>query len=126
MIMKLLAVAALLFSTSTIAANQCKPDNECLSFKTSESEISIACRNIESAKLNTYIDTNDSLAIMLKSGTGLSDFSVKNTGKTIDIYISGVKYHRAVITARMDTSIRIPITVRPNFKLVDDLIRCVN
>lgn len=124
--MKLLAIFSLLFSTFAMAANQCKPDDICLSFKTSKDELSIACKNIESAEIDTHIQENDSLGIRLKNNTGLSGFSVKNIGQIADININGVKYTQAVITSRMDTSIRITITSNPNFQLVGDLIKCVN
>lgn len=124
--MKLLAIFSLLFSTCAMAANQCKPDDICLSFKTSKDELSIACKNIESAEIDSHIQENDSLGIRLKNNTGLSGFSVKNIGQVADVNINGVKYTQAVITSRMDTSIRVTITSNPNFQLVDDLIKCVN
>ncbi|EQC1412998.1 hypothetical protein ACY2L5_004357 [Providencia rettgeri] len=124
--MKLITAAALLFSTSVMAANQCKPDDVCLSFKTNKGELSIACKNIESAEIDTHIQENDSLGVRFKNDTGLSDFSVKNIGQIADININGVKYTQAVITSRMDTSIRVPVTSSPNFQLIDDLIKCVN
>lgn len=97
-----------------------------MSFKTNKGELSIACKNIESAEIDTHIQENDSLGIRLKKGTGLSDFSVKNIGQTADININGVKYIQAVITSRMDTSIRVPVASSPNFQLIGDLIKCVN
>ncbi|QIG05221.1 hypothetical protein [Proteus sp. ZN5] len=124
--MKFLAIFSLLFSTFAMAVNQCKPDDICLSFKTSKGELSIACKNIESVEIATHIQENDSLGIRLKNNTELSDFSVKNIGQVADININGIKYTHAVITSRMDTSIRITITSNPNFQLVDDLIKCVN
>ncbi|WP_368888132.1 hypothetical protein [Proteus columbae] len=124
--MKLITVAALLFTTSAIADNQCKPDDICLSFNTSKGELFIACKNIESAEIDSHIQENDSLRIRLKNDTGLSNFSVKNIGQIADININGVKYTQAVITSRMDTSIRVTVTSSPNFQLIDDLIRCIN
>lgn len=123
--MKLL-VMGILFSTSVMAANQCKPDDVCLSFKTSKDELSITCKNIESAKISTVIGKNDSLDIHLNGDTGLSDFSAKNMYQTAELYINGTKYSQAVITSRMSNSIRINVKDNPDFQLVDDLMRCVD
>lgn len=123
--MKLL-VMGILFSTSVMAANQCKPDDVCLSFKTSKDELSITCKNIESAKISTVIGKNDSLDIHLNGDTGLSDFSAKNMYQTAELYINGTKYSQAVITSRMGNSIRINVKDNSDFQLVDDLMRCVD
>ncbi|MET4878569.1 hypothetical protein AB7160_01275 [Morganella morganii] len=123
--MKLL-VMGILFSTSVIAANHCKPDDVCLSFKTSKDELSIACKNIESAKISTVIEKNDSLDIYLNGDTGLSDFSAKNMYQTAELYINGTKYSQAVITSRMSNSIRINVKDNPDFQLVDNLMKCVD
>ncbi|HDU8581819.1 MAG: hypothetical protein KHY92_05455 [Morganella morganii] len=123
--MKLL-VMGILFSTSVMAANQCKPDDVCLSFKTSKDELSITCKNIESAKISTVIGKNDSLDIHLNGDTGLSDFSAKNMYQTAELYINGTKYSQAVITSRMSNSIRINVKDNSDFQLVDDLMRCVD
>lgn len=124
--MKLLIAVVILFSASVMAENQCKPDDICLSFKTSKDELSIACENIESANISTYIEKNDSLDIQLKGDTGLSDFSAKNMYQIAELYINGVKYNQAVITSKMSNSIRINVKDNPNFQLVDDLMRCVD
>ncbi|EMD6370812.1 TPA: hypothetical protein ACYSAQ_001168 [Morganella morganii] len=123
--MKLL-VMGILFSTSVMAANQCKPDDVCLSFKTSKDELSITCKNIESARISTVIEKNDSLDIHLSGDTGLSDFSAKNMYQTAELYINGTKYSQAVITSRMSNSIRINVKDNPDFQLVDDLMKCVD
>ncbi|MGJ3349447.1 hypothetical protein AAZR23_08120 [Morganella sp. Je.2.23] len=127
--MKLLVAVVILFSASVMAANQCKPDDVCLTFKTNKDELPIACKNIESAKISlfsTYFENNKSLAIVLKEDAGLGEFSAKNINQLAELYIRGVKYNQAVFSTRLGNSLQFSVKDAPDFQSIDSLIKCVN
>ncbi|MTC44274.1 hypothetical protein GKR71_00270 [Providencia sp. wls1922] len=68
MIMKLITVAALLFSTSVMAANQCKPDDVCMSFtpdSSGEKGFSVECKDIYFTELKNDIYDTKKLSVKM-------------------------------------------------------------
>ncbi|HIH4317562.1 TPA: hypothetical protein ACYSBI_001498 [Morganella morganii] len=102
--MKLFAVVAILFSASVIAANQCRPDDVCISyvpFDARNKGFEVECKNIKNIKMdkNQYDMTELSFDL-------IEPIDIKNKS-AVDYYSFGTLYilNNKYADLRGDTSV---------------------
>lgn len=94
--MKLLTVATLLFSTSVIATNQCKPDDICFSITAGTEEIVVQCKDVKYAGMTSFPIP---ILVKLDENIDISSFIKRNKGRIATLKMSGfADEHLTIIT----------------------------
>nr|WP_272578161.1 MULTISPECIES: hypothetical protein [unclassified Providencia] len=128
MIVKLLTAAAILFSASGMATNQCKPDDVCIVFRPDSIEekgFSVECENIYLAELKD--DLYDSKKLIVKM-TNPIDIKNKSslTGYSFGVInILNHNYGGARIDISLSDNIYLSID-ESQVNAADALISCVD
>lgn len=122
--MKLITVAALLFSTSAIAANQCKPDDVCLKFESNESTYTLHCKGIGRVEINDADSGDTFFTIFLKKEYNLYEYA-KNNYKEDSVMSIFNKKFKLTIGQRVRRVLVIPITSSEIKESTDSLMSCV-
>ena len=127
--MKLIAAATLLFSTSVFAANQCKPDDVCISFKpfdVKEKSFEIKCKDIVQPDIapNRYDMNVLSFQILnpvdVKNESSIAGFSVGA------LYILNRKYGELRVESNISDSMSTYVNDDAQLNVANALISCVD
>lgn len=127
--MKLITVAALLFSTSVIAANQCKPDDVCVSFEpfdTKEKSFEVKCKDISHPDV-----TNNRYDMNVLSFQTLEPVDVKNESSIAgfsvgSLYVLNQKYGDIRVESNVSDSMSTYINDDAQANIASALISCVD
>lgn len=85
--MKLITVAALLFSTSVIAANQCKPDDICLKFESNRASKTIHCKSIKLASIENNDENRKALWVTVNRRNAIYKYAQDNHDEISKIHV---------------------------------------
>lgn len=85
--MKIITVAALLFSSSAMAANQCKPDDVCLKFESSKSSKAIRCSSISLASITNNEEYGKVLSISVNRRNTIFRYAQENHDEVSTIHL---------------------------------------
>lgn len=127
--MKLLVVAVTLLSASAIAADQCKPDDTCVSyipFNAKDKKFKIECKNIANPEIIKNKYDMIELSFNIIEPIDIKDKSLLDGYSFGTLYILNKKY----TDLRADTSVSSGISVyvdgREQINAANALISCVN
>ncbi|UPK82459.1 hypothetical protein LW139_07140 [Proteus vulgaris] len=90
--MKLLIVAALLFSTPVMAANQYNPDNVCLKFESSNASKEVRCKSISTASIVDNDDHGQVLSVSVYRRQAIHDYNQEYNHSESKIYIMNEEF----------------------------------
>lgn len=127
--MKLLVVAVILLSASAIAAEQCRPDDTCVSyvpFNAKDKKFEIKCKNIVAPEINKNQYDMVELSFNIIEPIDIKDKSLIGGYSFGTLYILNKKY----TDLRADTSVSSGMSVyvdgREQINAANALISCVN
>lgn len=90
--MKLITFAALLFSTSVMAANQCKPDDVCLKFESSNASKEIRCKSISMVSIRNNDEYGRALSISVNRRNAFHKYNQEYNNEDSKIYIMNEEF----------------------------------
>lgn len=127
--MKLITVAAFLLSASAMAANQCKPDDICVSFKpfdTKEKGFEVRCKDISQPDVSTNRYDMNVLSFQIlepvdvKNKSSITGFSVGS------LYVLNQKYGEIRVESNVSDSMSTYINDDTQANIASALISCVD
>ncbi|MCW2254041.1 hypothetical protein M2263_000132 [Providencia alcalifaciens] len=127
--MKLITIAALLFSTSVMAANLCKSDDVCVSFEpfdTEEKSFEIKCKDISHPDMSTNQYDMNVLSFQIlkpvdvKSESSIAGFSVGS------LYVLNQKYGEIRVESNVSDSMSTYVNDDTQLNAANALISCVD
>lgn len=126
--MKLITVAALLFSTSVMAANQCKPDDICLKLETNNDVHSVACSGIKSAEFKHSEKYGEQFVVYVDEQNNFNAFARRNRNNANDvsIYLSNYKFKLGFLNPRLRDNIAIDISHEKISEAANKVKSCVD
>lgn len=126
--MKLITVASLLFSTSVMAANQCKPDDVCVSFKpfdAKEKSFEVKCKDVSRPDVSTNRYDMNVLSFQIiepvdeNNESSVTGFSVGN------FYILNQKYSELRVESNVSDSMSIYVNDDAQVNAAYSLVKCI-
>ncbi|MEQ4625201.1 hypothetical protein AB6G19_05510 [Providencia manganoxydans] len=126
--MKLITVAALLFSTSVMAANQCKPDDVCLVIETGNDIHSVPCSGIKSTKFKYSEKHGNEFVVYVDEEYDFNRFARRNynRGNEVSIYLLNYKFKLKSIYPRLRDNIAINISHEKVYEAANKVKSCVD
>ncbi|MGO2337449.1 hypothetical protein [Providencia sp.] len=126
--MKLITVAALLFSVSALAANQCKPDDLCLKIEVDNDFHSVPCSGIKSAEFKRSEKYGEQFVVYVDDKNDFNSFAMRNRYRTNDasIYLSNYKFKLDFLNPRLRDNIAIDISHEKIIEAANKVKSCVD
>lgn len=126
--MKLFIVAALLFSTSVVAGDQCKPDDICLKIEVDDDFHSVPCSGIKSAEFKHSEKDGEQFVVYVDDKNNFHSFAMRNRYRTNDasIYLSNYKFKLDFLSPRLRDNIALNISHEKISEAVNRVKSCVD
>ncbi|WP_404460752.1 hypothetical protein [Providencia rettgeri] len=126
--MKLITVAALLFSASSMAANQCKPDDVCLKLEVDNDFHSVTCSGIKSAEFKHSEKYGEQFVVYVDEQNNFNAFARhnRNNANDVSIYLSNYKFKLGFLNPRLRDNIAINISHEKISEAANKVKLCVD
>ncbi|HEC8346204.1 TPA: hypothetical protein RG646_RS07320 [Providencia rettgeri] len=127
--MKLIIVAALLFSASVMASNQCKPDDVCVSFEpfdAKEKSFEVKCKDVSQPDVSTNQYDMNVLSFHILEPVDVKNESSKAGFSIGSVYILNQKYGETRVESSVTDSMSTYINDEAQASIASALISCVD